>query len=143
MCSVWSFIVSEAEILEQLFSTFDRYWFIVQWWASVSFGLIMIAYFAAEKISALLLGTILGLYLIYTSWVYMLLVYNVDIGAGLLADLNSLSNSDELKTQGARVALENPFVIYGTWLGNVALPLTFFACIGYLLYAYSHARRNT
>ena len=83
MCSVWSFIVSEAEILEQLFSTFDRYWFIVQWWASVSFGLIMIAYFAAEKISALLLGTILGLYLIYTSWVYMLLVYNVEIGAGL------------------------------------------------------------
>ena len=135
--------MSEAEILEQLFSVFDRYWFMVQWWASVSFGLIMIAYFAADKLSALLLGTVLGLYLVYSSWVYMLLVYNIDIAFGLLSDLNSLSSAGELKTQGARVAMENPFVKYGTWLGNVALPSTFFACIGYLLYAYAHARKST
>lgn len=118
--------MSEAEILEQLFSVFDRYWFIVQWWASVSFGLIMIAYFAADKLRALLLGTVLGLYLIYSGWVYMLLVYNIDIATGLLLDLNSLSSAGELKSQGARAAIENPFVIYGTWLGNIALPSTFF-----------------
>jgi hypothetical protein len=135
--------VSEAEILEQLFSVFDRYWFIVQWWASVSFGLIMVAYFAANKLSALLVGTVLCLYLIYSGWVYMLLVYNIDIGFGLLTDLSLLNSAGELKTQGAKAAAGNPFVQYGTWLGNVALPLTFFACIGYLLYAYFHARKNT
>ena len=135
--------MSEAEILEQLFSIFDRYWFIVQWWASVSFGLIMIAYFAADKLSALLLGTVIGLYLIYSGWIYMLLIYNIEIAFGLLTDLRSLSDAGEIKTQGARVAIENPFVIYGTWLGNVALPSTFFACIGYLIYAYSHARKST
>lgn len=135
--------MSEAEILEQLFSVFDRYWFIVQWWASVSFGLIMIAYFAAEKLSALLLGTVLGLYFIYSGWVYMLLVYNVEIAQGLLTDLNAMSTAGELTSQGARVAIENPFVIYGTWLGNVALPSTFIACIAYLLYAYKHARKST
>ena len=135
--------MSEAEILEQLFSIFDRYWFIVQWWASVSFGLIMIAYFAADKLSALLLGTVIGLYLIYSGWIYMLLIYNIEIAFGLLTDLRSLSDAGEIKTQGARVAIENPFVIYGTWLGNVALPSTFFACIGYLVYAYSHARKST
>jgi hypothetical protein len=143
MYQVWSFIVSEADILEQLFNIFDRYWFIVQWWASVSFGLIMIAYFAAEKLSALLLGTVLALYFIYSGWVYMLLVYNIDIANGLMADLDSLSSVGDLKTQGAKNALENPFVVYGTWLGNVALPSTFFACIGYLLYAYSRARKST
>lgn len=135
--------MSEAELIEQLFSVFDRYWFVVQWWASVSFGLIMIAYFAADKLSALLLGVVIGLYLIYSCWVYMLLIYNIDIATGLLADLNSLREAGELKTEGARAALDNPFVRYGTWLGNIALPSTFFACIGYLLYAYTHARKNT
>ena len=135
--------MSEAEILEQLFSVFDRYWFVVQWWASVSFGIIMVAYFAAEKLSALLLGIILVLYLIYSGWVYMLLAYNIDIAYGLLADLNILSNAGELQSQGARNALENQFVRYGTSLGNVALPLTFFACIGYLLYAFFTARKST
>ncbi|MEZ5572256.1 MAG: hypothetical protein R3E64_09545 [Halioglobus sp.] len=135
--------MSEAEILEQLFSVFDRYWFIVQWWASVSFGLIMVAYFAAERLSALILGTVLALYLIYSGWVYMLLVYNIDIASGLMADLSSLNSVGELKSQGARNALENPFVTYGTWLGNIALPSTFFACIGYLLYAYFNARNST
>jgi hypothetical protein len=135
--------VSEAEILVQLFSVFDRYWFIVQWWASVSFALIMVAYFAANKLSALLVGTVLCLYLIYSGWVYMLLIYNIDIAYGLLADLNILSNAGELQSQGARVALENQFIRYGTSLGNVALPLTFFACIGYLLYAYFTARKST
>ncbi|MEZ5503463.1 MAG: hypothetical protein R3E50_12730 [Halioglobus sp.] len=135
--------MSEAEILEQLFSVFDRYWFIVQWWASVSFGLIMVAYFAAERLSALILGTVLALYLIYSGWVYMLLVYNIDIASGLMADLSSLNSVGELKSQGAMNALENPFVTYGTWLGNVALPATFFACIGYLLYAYFSARNST
>ena len=143
MCRVRSSIVSEAEILEQLFSVFDRYWFVVQWWASVSFGIIMVAYFAAEKLSALLLGIILVLYLIYSGWVYMLLAYNIDIAYGLLADLNILSNAGELQSQGARNALENQFVRYGTSLGNVALPLTFFACIGYLLYAFFTARKST
>lgn len=135
--------MSEAEILEQLFSIFDRYWFIVQWWASVSFGLIMIAYFAADKLSSFLLVIVLGLYVIYSGWVYMLLVYNVDVAYGLFEDLNSLSSAGALKSQGAKVALENPFVTYGTWLGMIALPATFFSCIGYLLYAHFRSRKST
>ncbi|MAT93216.1 MAG: hypothetical protein CME59_11510 [Halioglobus sp.] len=135
-------IMSEAEILEHLFSIYDRYWTIVQWWASVSFGVIMIAYFAADKLRAILLITVLALYVIYSAWVFMLLMYNVDIAYGLFEDLGALSRTGELETQGARVALENSFVNYGTRLGMVALPATFLACIGYLLYAYSQVRKS-
>jgi len=134
--------VSEAEILEMLFSIYDRYWFIVQWWASVSFGIIMIAYFAADKLGVFTLVTVLALYCIYSGWVYMLLVYNVDVAYGLFADLDALNSAGELKTQGARVALENPFVNYGTRLGMIALPATFLACIGYLLHAFFHVRKT-
>lgn len=132
--------MSEAEILEHLFSIYDRYWVIVQWWASVSFGLIMIAYFAADKLKALLLVTVLGLYLMYSSWVYMLLVYNVQIAYGLFEDLAALEAAGALVSEGARIALENRYVDYGTRLGMVALPATFLACISYLVYAYYQAR---
>jgi len=134
--------MSEADILEQLFNIFDRYWTIVQWWASVSFGVIMIAYFAASKLRAFLLITILVLYAVYSAWVYFLLVYNVDIATGFFQDLESLRRAGELESHAARVVLDNPFVGYGTVLGMVALPATFLACIGYLLYAFMHARRR-
>jgi len=134
--------MNEADILEQLFSVYDRYWVIVQWWASVSFGLIMIAYFAAEKLRALLLVVVLGLYIVYSGWVYMLLVYNIEVAYGLFVDLASLDASGLLESEGARIALENPYVGYGTNLGMIALPATFFASVGYLVYAYVQARKS-
>jgi hypothetical protein len=135
--------LSEAEIVEQLFSMFDRYWVIVQWWASVSFGLIMVAHFASDKIGPFLLVTVIGLYGIYSLWVFFLLGYNIAIGMGMLEDLDSLSSAGLLKSQGARVVLEHPFATYGTWVGMFALPATFFSCIGYLIYAFFHARKST
>lgn len=132
--------MSEADVLEQLFSVYDRYWVIVQWWASVSFGLIMIAYFAADKLSALLLAVVIGLYLVYSGWVLMLLFYNVEVAYGLFLDLASLAASGLLESEGARVALESPYVRYGTNLGMIALPATFLACVGYLVFAYLKAR---
>ena len=134
--------MSELDILEHLFSVYDRYWVIVQWWASVSFGLIMIAYFAADKLRALLLVVILVLYLIYSGWVFMLLVYNVEVAYGLFEDLAALNASGLLESKGAKVALENPYVGYGTNLGMVALPATFFSCVCYLVYDYIQARQS-
>jgi len=134
--------MSEAETLEYLFNIYDRYWTIVQWWASVSFGVIMIAYFAADRLKAFLLITVLVLYLLYSAWVYLLLVYNVDVAYGFFEDLDALRRTGALQSHGARAALENPFVTYGTRLGMIALPGTFLACNGYLLYAYIHARKS-
>jgi succinate dehydrogenase hydrophobic anchor subunit len=57
--------------------------------------------------------------------------------------LDSLSSAGLLKSQGARVVLEHPFATYGTWVGMFALPATFFSCIGYLIYAFFHARKST
>ena len=134
--------MSEADILEQLFSLYDRYWVIVQWWASVSIGIIMIAHLASEKISAFILMTILFLYTIYSLWLYFLLDYNLAITFGLVDELGSLAKAGEL-TAGGREALEHPSGQYGVWLGMLALPSTYLACSGYLVFAYIHARRST
>jgi hypothetical protein len=134
--------VNEADILEQLFNLYDRYWVIVQWWASVSFGIVMIAHFASEKIGAFLLLAILVLYTMYSLWLYFLLDYNLAISFGLIDDLSSLAEVGEL-TEGGRETLENPSGKYGVWLGFLSLPVTFTACAGYLVYSYVRARKST
>ena len=69
--------MSEAEIIESLFSIYDRYWTIVQWWSSVSFSLIIVAYLAADRLNKGIVTTLLGLYTLYTVWVYLLMAYCV------------------------------------------------------------------
>ncbi|MEP1472157.1 MAG: hypothetical protein ABJK20_15835 [Halieaceae bacterium] len=134
--------MSEADILEQLFSLYDRYWVIVQWWASVSFGIIMIAHLASEKLSAFILLTILVLYTVYSLWLYFLLDYNLAITFGLIDELSSLGDAGRL-TAGGQETLVHPSGKYGVLLGMFALPITFLACAGYLVFSYVHARKST
>ncbi|MFK8050409.1 MAG: hypothetical protein AB8B81_18445 [Halioglobus sp.] len=134
--------MSEADVLEQLFSLYDRYWVIVQWWASVSFGIIMIAHLASEKLSAFILLTILVLYTVYSLWLYFLLDYNMAITFGLIDELSSLADDGKL-TAGGQEALGHPSGRYGVLLGMFALPITFFACAGYLVFSFVHARKST
>ncbi len=133
----------EADLIEQLFSVYDRYWTIVQWWASVSFSLIVVAYFAAHRLSKAIVATLLFLYALYSAWVYLLMLYNIDISEGLLADLETLRVAGQLTSQGALAAAQNPVNFYGAWLGVIAQLATFVACVGYFLHAFAQARRST
>jgi len=134
--------LSEAEIIESLFSIYDRYWTIVQWWSSVSFSLIIVAYLAADRLNKGIVATLLGLYSLYTVWVYLLMAYNVNMAVALLADLESLRIAGNLLSQGALVTLQDKLPEYGTRLGSVALLATFIACVGYFLYAYRETRKS-
>ena len=128
--------MSEAEIVEHMFSVFDRYWAIVQWWASISFSLILVAYFAADRLSGRIVAVLLLLYGLYSVWVYLLLQYNIDIAYGLIGDLAQLDATVGLQSAGAREVLESSLSRYGTWLGTASLSCTFLACAYYVVHAY-------
>ena len=132
--------MNEIEILDQLFNIYDRYWFIVQWWVSVSFALLVLAYFAVERIGIVLLSTVLLLYGFFTAWVFSYLLYNIDMGTSFVVDLGNLHSSGNLETEGAKTALESPFLVYGSFLDVIALPATFVGVVSYLVYAYIHAK---
>lgn len=134
--------MNESDVIEHLFSIYDRYWTIVQWWASVSFSLIIVAYFAADRLSKGIVATLISLYSLYSIWVYLLMAYNISIATALIADLELLRASKELMSQGALATLKYPFLAHGTWLGTIAQLATFMACIGYLLYAYVQGIKN-
>jgi hypothetical protein len=134
--------LSESELIEHLFSIYDRCWTIVQWWSSVSFSLIIVAYLAADRLSKGIVATLLGLYTLYTIWVYSLMAYNINMAVALLGDLESLRVAGSLRSQGGMTALQDQLPVYGIWLGNIAQLATFIACVGYFLYAFRQARKR-
>ena len=134
--------MSESEILEFIFDVYDRYWTVVQWWASVSFGLLLVAHFAADRLRLQWLVGVVVLYAIYTLWVYLLLDYNMDIAFAYMRDLQALLDNDSV-LEGTQVLFTHPLGLYGIQLGWIALLATYLACNGYLIYSYVAVSRQS
>ena len=127
--------MSEPEILELVFAIFDRYWNVVQWWASVSFGLLLVAHFAAERLRLHWVVGVVILYAVYSLWVYLLLDYNLEIGFAYIRDLHAVIGTGSV-SEGTQILLTHPLALYGIQLGWIALLATYLACNGYLIYTY-------
>ena len=132
--------MSEAEIIEQLSNIYDRYWFMMQWWTSVSFLLIAITHFAIEKIGALLLFAIVLLYAFYSVYMQIYLAYNVDIMAGFLQELETLKNSGKLMSPGAKAYLDSPYRVLGDKFATLVPPATFFFTLTYIVHAFFRSK---
>ncbi|GAB5415593.1 MAG: hypothetical protein Cons2KO_31960 [Congregibacter sp.] len=129
-------MVSEAEILESLFSIWDRYWTIVQWWSSVSFSLIIVAYFAAARLNRAMVATLIALYVVYSFWVWILMADNQTVELGLYVDLEAVRSSIGQLSRSGEAILDNSLRVLGARLGTFAMFFTFAACIGYFVYAF-------
>lgn len=131
--------MTESEILENIFKIFDRYWSIIQWWASVSFGFIAVAHFAVDKLSRALVALLILLYVLFTAWVVDFYLFNVQILAGFRKDLSQLGDAAHF---GTRSLLESSIVKGGIVLQDIAFMLTFFGAVGYLIYTFVRYQRS-
>ncbi|MEP1471753.1 MAG: hypothetical protein ABJK25_12330 [Halieaceae bacterium] len=134
--------MSEPEILELVFTIFDRYWNVVQWWASVSFGLLLVAHFAAERLRLHWVVGVVVLYAVYSLWVYLLLDYNMEVAFAYIRDLSAIIGTDPA-SEGTQMLLTHPLALYGIKLGWIALTATYLACNGYLIYTYVMVSRRS
>lgn len=131
--------MTESEIIENVFKIFDRYWSMIQWWASVSFGLIAVAHFAVEKLSRALVALLILLYVLFTAWVVDFYLFNVQILAGFRQDLSQLGDSAHF---GSRALLESSIIKGGLVLQDIAFVMTFFSAVGYLIYTFARYQRS-
>ena len=125
--------MTERDLVEAMFAIFDRYWNIIQWWGSVSFGLIAVAHFAVEKLNFYLLMLLIMLYGLFSGWVVLEYFFNVQILWGFHQDLVELG---PLAHHGSRALIESMTVLKGVILQDVAVVLTFCGCNAYLIYSY-------
>jgi len=133
--------MSEAEIAYQLSEIFNRVWSMQQWWASISFGLIVLAHVASEKLNALLMIIVIILYSAFTFFVFHMLGRNWESVTGYITDLQLLEDSGQKLGEGT-LALMQPQSEVANVLIIVALYGTYVGCNAYLLYKYFSRRRS-
>jgi hypothetical protein len=127
--------MSEAELVSQITEFWDRYWVIVQWCASVSFGVVSIAHFGAERLNLLLISIIVFLYVGFTAWTGNMYYLNVTYAVALESDLQNLEKLGGITSErGAFLAHTSDRI--STIIPATVIVGTFLGTLYYLIYVY-------
>lgn len=126
--------MNEADITYQISEILNRMWDLQQWWASVSFGVLVVAYLVGRKLNGILLCILLLLYTVYSVYMWDLLGVNVNVFLAYVEDLQTLSDSGVELSSGAKAYLLPTEI--GAFLAPVALLGTFASVVFYTLYVF-------
>jgi hypothetical protein len=126
--------MTEADITYQISEILNRSWDLQQWWASVSFGVLAVAYLVGKKLNGMLLSLLLLLYTSYSLYMWDLLVVNRTVYLAYVSDLQKLSDAGVELSNGANAHMLPPGV--GTYAAPVALIGTFVSVVFYALYVH-------
>ena len=127
--------MTEAELLMFASEAIDRLWSLLQWWASISFGLLLVAHIASSRIGAYLAVLVPLLYTCFSFGVVTMIRRNLGIVESVYKDLRVLQAADielsitaEYMVQGSGIA--------GSLLIPLALLATYIGVVGYFIYSY-------
>jgi hypothetical protein len=85
--------MTEYEILYLLSETFDRVWELIQYWSSVSFGYLILAYVAAPRLNLILIVVLSILYAAFSVQMFELLLTHNGFNLAYIESLNELSKT--------------------------------------------------
>ena len=123
--------MSEQEVVEIIYSIFDRYWVITQWWVSVSFLMLAVAHLGADHLNRVTTSLLIALYICFTLWIEQLSGDNTYPIGGYLAHLEELSKTQTL-SPGTMMLIEKQRAFdpifqqiakFGTFVCAVAYPI--------------------
>jgi hypothetical protein len=128
--------VTEADLIYQIGESANRLWTLVQWWASISFGLVALAHFSIRKLSLVLVGALLSLYALFS-----LLLGEITVGIAMQMNsireaLRTMDAAGELSTVGQASISPAPVLL------PVTLIMTFIGTIAFVLYSYWKGRKK-
>jgi hypothetical protein len=104
--------MTEADLLEQLNSTGAFLWSLMQYWTSISFGILIGAYLAAKRINAYFLGAFILVYAVFTGQITWLMRLQIETIRGIIIDLRVIEDSAAGLSNTAMAVLEqSPAVI--------------------------------
>ncbi|MDO3385489.1 hypothetical protein QWI17_06500 [Gilvimarinus sp. SDUM040013] len=119
--------MSEYETVYLFSEYINRTWAVMQFWASVSFGLIALAHFASKHLNVFLTLLVSVLYAAFSVYVMVILRVSGVVADGFLAQLQVMvdaSDSVNLGTQAilasAPTAMQNAIIVssfFGVFVG--------------------------
>jgi len=81
----------------------NRTWGVMQFWASISFGLIAVAHFSSKHLTTLATPGLTILYIAFTLFVLSILKLNGYVVDGFLQDLRYLQGGGAALSEGAKI----------------------------------------
>ena len=135
----------ELALVETLREAMGTIWSSLQWWASVSFGLMAAASFGRDRLNlpiTLFLTALYSLFTVYTLANGSLMIAEA---SGAIQELSGLRDAGEIGAVGTRTlqAYENPmaglnfnFVFFASFIATYA------GSVGYLWYSFRNVSKN-
>ena len=127
-----------AEFREALSSTVAQ----LQWWASVSFGLIALAHFGRKHVTLMVAICVSAAYSMFTIFAFVNAAFLGRIMAGTLTELSALRDAKNISAVGLAL-LNEPGAGLNGILMIVCIVVTFLGTLTFLWYAYrKHSVRS-
>lgn len=132
--------MSEADITYQISEILNRMWDLQQWWASISFGVLVAAYLVGKHLNGFLITILLLLYSAYSLYMWDLIGANADVYLAFVEDLEGMFESGVALSSGAKTYLSPPTMSY--FLVPIVLIGTYISVITYTVYVFYQTRSN-
>ena len=131
--------MTEAELLMIASEALDRMWSLMQWWASISFGLLLVAHIASSRIGTYLAVLVPVLYTCFSLGVVAIIGRNLGIVEAVYEDLRILQAGDIELSITAKYMVQGAGVV-GSFAVPIALVATYIGVLGYFVYCYRTER---
>ena len=127
--------MGEVSILNEIAIRTEIQWSIVQWWASITFALLLAAHLASHVLTKVLVGIALALYSLFSLGVAQVLSFNDSVVQAALGELQILLDESTLSLIGQAILDDYNSGIRGiTLLGT--LVVAYFSTIFFVIYSY-------
>jgi len=135
--------MTEAELLSQLNELGDSIWSLIQWWASISFGLLALTNFFGRQLKLAFVVVILALYVTFSLAISGNFLRLSDQLVGVISSLATLDANVGLSEAGKAALGEdrNFFLTAGVWF-VISVIGTFLGTISYVIFGYLKAHKE-
>lgn len=124
--------MTEAELLSEYALRIDRIWSMAQWWASITFAVLLAAHLGVRTLNRPIVSIIILLYTTFTVFVFLTIRANAK---NVIAVKDSLLELEELTVLGAQMTGEGG-ASYLALIWYAILALTYLSTIYYTFYCY-------
>jgi hypothetical protein len=130
--------MTEADLLSQLSSFGDFLWSLMQYWTSISVGILIASHFVASRLNGFILAIFIIIYTVFTVQIVTLMQLELQAIKGIFMDLEIMAGKGVALSNTARQLLEHSPVANDTLINQlIRLVMTggmFLITISYPIY---------
>ena len=117
--------MTEADLLSQITAVGSLLWSLMQYWTSVSIGILIGSHFVANRLNLILLSLFVLIYIFFSIQIVILMRLQVQEIVAIGMDLKNIADNDFALSNAAKTFLEKSPVVNETLAGPVSRALMF------------------